>query len=129
MAAKNLATYTGTLHEVLPLQTFSSGFKKQDFILKTVNGEYTDYAKFTAKKDACDKVALLKAGAEVTVTYRPDAHEWNGPKGKTWFSDCLALKIEIGGVNAGSLNAGSAAPSGAPEQMTIDEAIADDIPF
>lgn len=95
---KNLFTYTGQVHELGPVQTFSSGFKKREMICKTRNGEYTDYAVFTAKKETSDKIATLKPGDAVSVTFVLDGHEWEGPKGKRWFGGLTALKVEPAGI-------------------------------
>ena len=129
-AKKNLFTYTGQVHELGPVQTFSSGFKKRELICKTKNGEYTDYAVFTAKKETADKIATLKPGDHVSVTYVLDGHEWDGPNGKRWFGGATAIKVELAaGVNAGQLNAEEQADKARQDQMTLDNATPDDFPF
>lgn len=95
---KNLFTYTGQVHEIGPVQNFNSGFKKRELVCKTTRGEYTDYAVFTAKKDLADKLALLKPGDTVSVTFVLDGHEWDGPKGKRWFGGLTALKVDPAGI-------------------------------
>jgi hypothetical protein len=95
---KNLFTYTGQVHEIGPVQNFNSGFRKRELICKTKNGEYTDYAVFTAKKDIADKLALLKPGDAVKVVFVLDGHEWEGPKGKRWFGGLSALKVDPDGI-------------------------------
>ena len=125
-AKKNVFEYTGQLHELGPMQTFSSGFKKRELICRTKNGEYTDYAVFTAKNELADKVAVLKPGDVVAVTFVLDGHEWDGPKGKRWFGGATAIKVELAaGVNAGSLNAHDA-PSAQQDQA---DQIPDDLPW
>lgn len=128
MSAKNVFEYTGQLHELGPVQTFSSGFKKRELICKTTNGEYTDFAVFTAKKELADKVAVLKPGETVAVTFALDGHEWDGPKGKRWFGEATAIKVELAdGVNAGSMIHGDKPEN--PQQGTLDSVGENDIPF
>jgi len=131
---KNRFTYRGTVHELGPVQNFNSGFHKRELVCKTTGGKYTDYAVFTAKNDTCDTIGTLKPGDDVTVDFALDGHEWDGPKGKKWFGGATALKVELAsGVNAGSLNR-SDAPTAESEgcytdTQTIDDAVADDMPF
>ena len=125
--AKNKFTYEGKVHEVGKVQNFASGFKKRNLVCAVKGEKYTDYAVFTAKGETCDKIASLKTGDDVTVTFVLDGRDWDGPKGKQWFGGATALKVELAsGVNQGSLNIKPAEP---PHEAVSYDDVAEDIPF
>lgn len=130
---RNRFTYLGTVHELGPVQSFKSGFRRRELVCKATGGKYTDYAVFTAKNDTCDRIGAIKPGDEVAVDFALDGHAWDGPRGRRWFGGATALKVELaGGVNAGSLGRADAPPpesEGRGSAPPLDDAVQDDLPF
>ena len=95
----NYYEYTGVVEEVLPLQTFSSGFSKQDLILTdSVDSQsrYPSYLPFTFKKDNVSLLNGLRKGQSVKVRFAIDGRKWTNPQGQVkYFTDLTALKLEI----------------------------------
>lgn len=122
---QNTFTYHGNVHRIGQLQTFNSGFKKRELVLVSTNGEYTDYAVFEAKKDLADRVATLRPGSPVRVTFVLNAREWDGPKGKRWFGGATALKVEAAAV----ADAEPKPTPPTPPEADLPDFVADDLPF
>ena len=90
--------YTGVVEEVLPVQTFSSGFTKRDVIVGNdvdSPSKYPNPVKFTFKKDNCSLLDGIQKGQRVQVHFVVDGRRWDGPKGTQYFVDLTALKIEV----------------------------------
>ena len=88
--------YTGVVEEVLPVQTFSSGFTKRDVIVGNdvdSPSKYPNPVKFTFKKDNCSLLDGIQKGQRVQVHFVVDGRRWDGPKGTQYFVDLTALKI------------------------------------
>ena len=127
MTNSNIAyEYSGTVHEVGGVQTFASGFKKAEFVCKASSGEYVDYAVFEAKRDLADRAAKLKVGDNVTVKFVLAGREWDGPKGRRWFSSAVAVAIERLGGGEPERAAGDAP---AATGSGIESVTQDDMPF
>ena len=120
--------YTGVVEEVMPVQTFSSGFTKRDLILgdeNNANSKYPNYIKFTFKKDNCSLLDGLSKGQKAKVRFAIDGRKWEGQKGVQYFVDLTALKIEI--LNG---DGSSTEPVPAPAEPEIPvSAVDDDMPF
>lgn len=90
--------YTGVVEDVLPVQTFSSGFTKRDVIVGNdvdASSKYPNLVKFTFKKDNCSLLDGISKGQRVKVHFVVDGRRWDGPKGTQYFVDLTALKIEV----------------------------------
>lgn len=72
---------TGLLYKILPLVTFESGFKKQEFIVKT-DEQYPQYLKFELTKDKISILNYVKLGDSCKVSFNIRGHEWINPEGK-----------------------------------------------
>ena len=121
--------YVGVVEEVLPVQTFSSGFTKRDLILgdeNNANSKYPSYVKFTFKKDNCSLLDNVKKGQKAKVHFAIDGRKWEGQKGVQYFVDLTALKIDL--VNEDGT---SNEPVPAPAEPEFDGSVndVDDMPF
>ena len=86
--------YTGVVEEVLPVQTFSSGFTKRDVIVGNdvdSPSKYPNPVKFTFKKDNCSLLDGIQKGQRVQVHFVVDGRRWDGPKGTQYFVERGAL--------------------------------------
>ena len=121
--------YTGVVEEVMPVQTFASGFTKRDLIMgdeNNANSKYPNYIKFTFKKDNCSLLDGIQKGQRVQVHFVIDGRRWDGPKGTQYFVDLTALKIEV--LNADGTST-EPVPAPAEPDMPVDAGDVDDMPF
>ena len=121
--------YTGVVEEVLPIQTFSSGFTKRDVIVGNdvdSPSKYPNPVKFTFKKDNCSLLDGISKGQKAKVRFAIDGRKWEGPKGVQYFVDLTALKVEV--LNA---DGSSTEPVPAPAEPDFPEDVGavDDMPF
>ena len=122
--------YTGVVEEVMPVQTFASGFTKRDLILgdeNNANSKYPNYIKFTFKKDNCSLLDGISKGQKAKVRFAIDGRKWEGgSKGVQYFVDLTALKVEV--LNA---DGSSTEPVPAPAEPDFPEDVGavDDMPF
>ena len=121
--------YTGVVEEVMPVQTFSSGFTKRDLILgdeNNANSKYPNYIKFTFKKDNCSLLDGLSKGQKAKVRFAIDGRKWEGQKGVQYFVDLTALKVEV--LNADGTST-EPVPAPAEPDLPEDAGDVDDMPF
>ena len=111
---------TGTVKLIEETQSFSSGFKKREFVI-TTDGD-TDYPqdlKFEILKDKVTLLDRLSVGQEVTVTFNLRGNEYNG----RYYVNLQCWKLEAGE---------GFAPNEQPQEQrggTVDMSDDTDIPF
>ena len=121
--------YTGVVEEVLPVQTFSSGFTKRDLILGNdvdSPSKYPNPVKFSFKKDNCSLLDGVNKGQRAKVRFVIDGRKWEGQKGVQYFVDLTALKIEVLNADGSSTEP---VPAPAEPDMPADVNDVDDMPF
>jgi len=122
--------YTGVIEDVLPVQTFSSGFTKRDVIVGNdvdSPSKYPNPVKFTFKKDNCALLDGLKKGQRVTIHFVVDGRRWDGPKGTQYFVDLTGLKIEV--LHADGTSTEPVPAPAEPSDFPADAGDVDDMPF
>ena len=92
--------YTGVVETVCKLQTFASGFTKQDLVLtddNDVQTKYPNHIAFSFKKDNTNLLKNVQKGQRAKVRFAIDGRVWQDPKtGKNrYFTDLTALKLEL----------------------------------
>ena len=105
---------TGTIKEIMDLQTFDSGFIKREFVL-TTKDEYPQDLKFEITKEKAETFETYnKVGDEVTVKFniRGNFHD---PTNR-YFVNLQAWRIEKN-------------TSQNPEEETVQAEAEDDLPF
>ena len=122
--------YTGVVEEVMPVQTFASGFTKRDLILGdegNATSKYPNYIKFTFKKDNCSLLDGISKGQKAKVRFAIDGRKWEGgSKGVQYFVDLTALKVEV--LNADGTST-EPIPAPAEPDFPEDAGAVDDMPF
>ena len=112
----------GFIKEVMPEQSgvAKSGneWRKQDFVLEVVNGQYTDLICFNMFGD---NIAPLQVGQEVKAQINIKSREYNG----RYYTEVQAWKVEVLD-DAGSQ---APAPKKANPQYIQPEEEMDDLPF
>ncbi|MBO7721178.1 MAG: DUF3127 domain-containing protein [Kiritimatiellae bacterium] len=122
--------YTGVVEEILPTQTFSSGFTKRDLIVGNdidSPSKYPNPVKFSFKKDNCSLLDGVNKGQRVKIHFVIDGRRWDGgQKGPQYFVDLTGLKIEV--LN-GDGSSTEPVPAPAEPDMPVDPGEIDDMPF
>ena len=121
--------YTGVVEDVLPVQTFSSGFTKRDVIVGNdvdSPSKYPNPVKFTFKKDNCSLLDGIQKSQRVKIHFVVDGRRWDGPKGTQYFVDLTGFKIEV--LNADGTST-EPVPAPAEPDMPADPGEVDDMPF
>lgn len=80
---------TASVHKILDVQRFDSGFYKQTLVLKT-QGDYPQTVPFEFFKDKTSLLDNLTEGQLVTVHFNVEGSEWKGkfyPKLVGWKVD------------------------------------------
>lgn len=121
--------YTGVVEEVLPVQTFSSGFTKRDIIIGNdvdSPSKYPNPVKFSFKKDNCSLLDGVRKGQRAKVRFAVDGRRWEGPRGVQYFVDLTALKIEVLNADGSSTEP---VPAPAEPDISMDAGDIEDMPF
>ena len=121
--------YTGVVDEVLPVQTFSSGFTKRDVIIGNdvdSPSKYPNPIKFSFKKDNCSLRDGVRKGQRAKVRFAIDGRRWEGPRGVQYFVDLTALKIEVLNADGSSTEP---VPAPAEPDVAFDAGELDEMPF
>ena len=103
-------------------QTFGSGFRKIEFVVKDDSSQYPQEIPFSITQDKIDNfVKFNKVGQRVDINFNLNGRSWlkeGDPEGKRrWFTDLNAWKV---------VNVGGEAPEPLP---THAEQESDDLPF
>lgn len=104
----------GKIIQVLPLQSGvgkASGkeWKKQDFVLESIDGQYARKVCFTMWGDLIDRTAL-QIGEDVTVQIDIESREYQG----RWYTDVKAWRVDRGFVSLQNPAVGAAPQAGMP---------------
>ena len=83
----------GTIREIKPIQTFSSGFQKREFILLTEE-QYPQPLSIEIIGDKTDIIEAFKPLDQVKVGINIRGREWVSPQGETkYFNSIIAWRI------------------------------------
>lgn len=102
----------GKIIHVLPLQSGvgkASGkeWKKQEFVLETLDGQYARKVCFTMWGDLIDRTGL-QVGEDVTVQIDIESREYQG----RWYTDVKAWRVDRGLVSLQNVQMGAAPAAG-----------------
>ena len=115
---------TGCISRIKPVQTFKSGFEKQEVVINDKDAKFPQEIAISFMRDGVKKLAEYKVGDHVTVTFAIQGREWNERN----FVDLKGLKIERAVKIGGDSHVGQPAPATAPapaapapQQQNFDE--------
>jgi hypothetical protein len=111
---------TGELISRMDTKQISEKFRVREFVLKIVDGDYTEEIKFQGVNDVCDYLDQYEQGMTVTASFSIKGRRYQKPgKDVTWFNNLNCWKI-----------AGNTKSSSAPHQETpLLPVDSDDLPF
>ncbi len=75
-----------------------NSWKKQNFILETLDTQYPKKISIAMWGDKVDTLATIAEGTIVTVFFDVESREYNGK----WYTDVKAYRIDVNGVQQGS---------------------------
>ena len=122
-------TFQGKVVEIMPLQTFASGFKKRTLVIDNTSPDkdWENPVPFTFNKEDVKKLDGIAVGQIVKVSGWLKGRRWDGPKGRQYFLDANVYgKVEVIG---GAATVPQAAQPAKTETTGIDAADASDMPF
>ena len=88
----------GKLFKKMDLKQITDSFRKQEFVLEIVDGNYTQLVSFQMTNDNCDKLASVNVGSEIKVLFNLRGRALTNPEGvEKYFNSLDAWKIETVG--------------------------------
>ena len=100
---------TGRLHEIFDEQQVSEKFRKREFVLEVVDGQYPEHIKFQLVQDKTALIDQYKVGDEVKVTFNLRGRGFNKNGQMLYFTNLEAWRIEA--------SSGGGAPAGGGQQQ------------
>lgn len=98
----------GKITRILPIQSGTSQrgneWKKQEFILEYLSGNYPNSVAFTLFGERRIAENPIQVGQEVTVSFDIESREY----GERWYTNCNAWRIEQGDTTTGQPNTNTA---------------------
>jgi len=101
---------TGRLHEIFDEQQVSEKFRKREFVLEVVDGQYPEHIKFQLVQDKTALIDQYKVGDEVKVTFNLRGRGFNKNGQMLYFTNLEAWRLE-------AATGGAAAPAGGGYQQ------------
>jgi len=113
---------SGSIVKIFDEQSWDSGFKKREFVIKT-GEQYPQDVIFQMVNDKCTMIDAFKVGQEIKVHFDVRGREYND----RYFTNLQAWKIDAVGSEA---PAGSdAPPADTQEPISSGDESFDDLPF
>lgn len=98
---------TGCISKIKPIQTFNSGFQKQEVVINDKDKKFPQEIAIQFIRDMVNKLSEYREGDHVTVTFAIQGREWNDRH----FVDLKGLKIERAVKIGGESYVGQRAPA------------------
>ncbi|MDU0368893.1 DUF3127 domain-containing protein [Hymenobacter endophyticus] len=108
---------TGRLHEIFDEQQVSEKFRKREFVLEVVDGQYPEHIKFQLVQDKTALIDSYKIGDEVKISFNLRGRGFNKNGQMLYFTNLEAWRIE-------SAAGGASAPQGGGFQQQAPRAAA-----
>lgn len=102
---------TGCISKIKPIQTFNSGFQKQEVIINDKDKKFPQEIAVQFTRDMVNKLSEYREGDHVTVTFAIQGREWNDRH----FVDLKAIRIERAKKLGGESYVGQPSPAHANE--------------
>ncbi|RPD44590.1 DUF3127 domain-containing protein [Hymenobacter sediminis] len=109
---------TGRLHEIFDEQQVSEKFRKREFVLEVVDGQYPEHIKFQLVQDKTALIDSYKVGDEVKISFNLRGRGFNKNGQMLYFTNLEAWRIESGAGGSAS------APQGGNYQQAAPRAAA-----
>ncbi len=115
---------TGTIIEIFDEQQISDRFKKREFVIETVDGNFTDVVKFQLVQDKTNLIEGFNKGDKVNISFNIRGNKWKD----NYFVNLQAWKIDQ--TEPSQASSAQGPPPPAEEDMPpLPDAPDDDLPF
>ncbi|WP_139921505.1 DUF3127 domain-containing protein [Hymenobacter sp. DG01] len=105
---------TGRLHEIFDEQQVSEKFRKREFVLEVVDGQYPEHIKFQLVQDKTALIDSYKVGDEVKISFNLRGRGFNKNGQMLYFTNLEAWRIESGAGGASAPQGGGNYQQAAP---------------
>jgi single-strand DNA-binding protein len=120
----------GRLHEIFNEVQVSDKFRKREFVLETVDGNYNQYPKFQLTQDKCSLLDGFNKGEEVKVLFNLSGRPFEKNGETLYFTNLSAWRIEKVGAAAQPAANNFAQPVAASNGSSfMTEEVDNDLPF
>lgn len=86
---------TGKLFKKMDSKQITDSFRKREYVIELVDGNYTQLVSFQLTNDNCDKLDNLNEGEKIKTTFNLRGREWKNPQGEVkYFNSLDAWKLE-----------------------------------
>lgn len=117
---------TGTLIEIFDEQQVSDRFKKREFVVETLDNNFTDVVKFQLVQDKTGLINDFSKGDKIKVLFNIRGNKWKD----NYFVNLQAWKLEKDDAQRPSATNTSAPPPPSDEDMPpLQDEPDDDLPF
>jgi single-strand DNA-binding protein len=97
---------TGRLHEIFDEQQVSEKFRKREFVLEVVDGQYPEHIKFQLVQDKTALIDPFKVGDEVKIAFNLRGRGFNKNGQMLYFTNLEAWRIEPAAGGGGAPQGG-----------------------
>ena len=85
----------GKLIEKFAATTHGESFKKQEFVIETLDDKYPQTIKMQSTQDKIEKIDALKLGGQYTFHFNLRGRKWESPENKiVYFSTIDVWRVE-----------------------------------
>ncbi|SET32057.1 DUF3127 domain-containing protein [Hymenobacter actinosclerus] len=105
---------TGRLHEIFDEQQVSEKFRKREFVLEVIDGQYPEHIKFQTVQDKTALIDPFKVGDEVKVSFNLRGRGFNKNGQMLYFTNLEAWRIENSAGGAAAPQQGGGYQQAAP---------------
>ena len=117
---------TGKLHRIFDTEQIKETFRKREFVVEKVDGQYPEFIKFQLVQDRTSLMDQFSEGDEVTVSFDLRGREWQGK----FFTNVQAWRVQSAGGGSGQAPPPAADPFPSEEPPQFQSgATKDDLPF
>lgn len=90
---------TGTITDIFETQQVTDTFRKREFVVEVVDGEYPELIKLQLINDKCDLLNNFTEGEEVDVSFNIKGRKWTKDDKVNYFTNLDAWRIEKVGAD------------------------------
>ncbi|MBG8553939.1 MULTISPECIES: DUF3127 domain-containing protein [Hymenobacter] len=112
---------TGRLHEIFDEQQVSEKFRKREFVLEVVDGQYPEHIKFQLVQDKTALIDQYRVGDEVKVTFNLRGRGFNKNGQMLYFTNLEAWKIDAAAGGAAAPQGGGSYQQAAPRPAAANQ--------
>ena len=88
--------FTGKLIQIYDTEQIKDTFKKREFVVEQVDGQYPNPVKFELTQDRCSLIDGHNVGDEITVSFDIRGRAWNDK----YFTNLQAWRLQAGGSSS-----------------------------